>query len=82
MKTIVVNKIKSPIRGRKGDGVKNERLEKIEADNFKLREKLSISTKIIENYKKQIKKKPQKTEEIKLQKCSMEEEGIINLFRE
>jgi hypothetical protein len=76
MKTIVVNKIKSPIRGRKSDACKSDKLEKIEADNQILREKMLISTKMIDNYKKQKNKQTEHTE-IKLQKCSIEEESNI-----
>ncbi len=75
MKAIVVNKNKSPLRGRNSESGKNEKIEKLEAEGVKLREKLSITTKIIENYKKQKKKQLQVVEELKIQTNSIEEDG-------
>jgi hypothetical protein len=77
MKAIVVNKNKSPLRSRNPELIKNEKIEKLEAEGLKLREKLSITTKIIENYKKQKKKQLQVIEELKHQTNSIEEESNI-----
>ena len=77
MKAIVVNKNKSPLKSRNSDLMKNEKLEKLENEGLKLREKLSITTKIIENYKKQKKKQIENADEIKLQFNSVEENSKI-----
>jgi hypothetical protein len=77
MKAIVVNKIKSPIRGRKSDAIKNEKLEKLEAEGIKLREKLTVNSKILENYKKQKKNITVGMQQLKLEINSIEEESRI-----
>jgi hypothetical protein len=81
MKAIVVNKIKSPIRGRKSEAPKNEKLEKLEAEGVKLREKLTVNSKILENYKKHKKNMIGGMQQLKLEMNSIEEESINILKR-
>ncbi len=75
MKAIVVNKIRSPVR--KSDAPRNEKLEKLEAEGVKLREKLSVNSKILENYKKQKKNDQLCMKQQKLHMNSIEEESIM-----
>jgi len=53
MKTIVVNKNKSPIRGKNIEISKNEKLEKLEQERAKIKDKIISNNKILETYKKQ-----------------------------
>ena len=53
MKTITVNKNKSPIRGKNSEISKIEKLEKIEQEKAKIKDKIISNNKILETYKKQ-----------------------------